>query len=211
MKIEWMGHACFAVTTDQGTRIVTDPFDQTVGYPLPWGRADIATVSHGHFDHSCYERLNPANVVKEPGEYAIGDVKITGIESFHDDAQGAKRGKNVMFVIEADGKRIAHLGDLGHMLSAEQVKALGKLDVLMIPVGGTYTLTGEQAAEQAQAIGAEAVVPMHYSNDWCKFDITNENGFLMAMNQPIEGKMSFVPGTEFAPVVLMELCEEEDE
>ena len=210
MKIEWMGHACFAVTTDKGTRIVTDPFDASVGYPLPWGRADVATVSHGHFDHACYERLNPANVVKEPGEYAFDDVKITGIASFHDDAGGAKRGSNVIFVIEADGKRIAHLGDLGHMLSDVQVKALGKLDALMIPVGGTYTLTGEQAAGQARAIGAEAVVPMHYSNDFCKFDITTEVPFLQAMNEPFEGMTTFVPGTEFAPVVLMELCEEEE-
>ena len=209
MKIEWMGHACFAVTTDKGTRIVTDPFDGTVGYPLPWGRADIVTVSHGHFDHNYYERLNPGEVVKEAGVYTIGDVKITGIPSFHDDAEGAKRGKNVMFVMEADGKRIAHLGDLGHMLSDEQIAALGKLDVLMIPVGGTYTLTGEQAAEQARAIGAEAVLPMHYSNGWCKFDITNEMPFIHAMNQPFEGMDYFVPGTEFAPVVVMDLCEEE--
>ena len=95
------------------------------------------------------------------------------------------------------------------MLSDAQVAALGKLDALLIPVGGTYTLTGEQAAEQARAIGAEAVVPMHYSNDWCKFDITNEVPFLQAMNEPFEGMMEFVPGTEFAPVILMELCEEE--
>ena len=154
MKLEWMGHACFAITTDNGTRIVTDPFDEKVGYPLPWGRADIVTASHGHFDHACYERMNPQNVVKEPGEYVFGDVKITGIASFHDDAKGAKRGSNVIFVIEADGKRIAHLGDLGHMLSEAQVAALGKLDALLIPVGGTYTLTGEQAAEQARTIGA---------------------------------------------------------
>lgn len=210
MKLEWMGHACFAITTEKGTRIVTDPFDEKVGYPLPWGRADVVTVSHGHFDHNCYERLNPENVVKEPGEYVFGDVKITGVASFHDDAQGAKRGTNVIYVIEADGKRVAHMGDLGHMLSDEQIAALGRLDVLMIPVGGTYTLTGEQAAEQAQAIGAEAVVPMHYSSEWCKFGITNEMPFIHAMNQPIEGKASFVPGTEFAPVVLMELAEEEE-
>ena len=209
MKIEWMGHACFAITTDNGMRIVTDPFDEKVGYPLPWGKADIVTASHGHFDHACYERLNPGKVVKEPGEYVFDDVKIKGIASFHDDVEGAKRGKNVIFVIEADGKRIAHLGDLGHMLSAEQVAALGKLDALMIPVGGTYTLTGEQAAEQARAIGAEAVVPMHYQNEWCKFDITNEMPFIHAMNEPFEGMAAFVPGTEFAPVIMMELCEEE--
>ena len=209
MKIEWMGHACFAVTADNGLRIVTDPFDETVGYPLPWGKADVATVSHGHFDHNCYERLNPANVVKEAGSYEFSGVKITGIPCFHDDAQGAKRGSNIIYVIEADGKRIAHLGDLGHMLNEEQIASLGKLDALLIPVGGTYTLTGEQAAKLTRQINPEAVVPMHYSNDFCKFDITNENAFLMAMNQPIEGKMSFVPGTEFAPVVLMELLEEE--
>ena len=209
MKLEWMGHACFAITTNAGTRIVTDPFDETVGYPLPWGKADVATVSHGHFDHSCYERLNPENVVKEAGEHTFGDVKIMGIASFHDDAEGAKRGTNVMYVYEADGQRVAHLGDLGHMLNEEQIAALGRLDVLLIPVGGTYTLTGEQSAELTRAIRPEAVVPMHYQNEWCKFPITNEMPFIHAMNEPFEGKYTFVPGTEFAPVVVMELCEEE--
>lgn len=205
MKISWMGHACFAVETEQGTRIVTDPFDEKVGYPLPWGKADIVTISHGHFDHSCYERMNPANVADAAGEYTFGDVKIRGIASFHDDAQGAKRGDNVIFVIEADGKRVAHLGDLGHMLSAEQVAAIGHVDAVMIPVGGTYTLTGEQAAQQAKVIDAEAVLPMHYSNEWCKFDITGITPFLQAMNEPFEESDCFEPGTEFAPVIVMDL------
>ena len=209
MKIEWMGHACFAIETDAGTRIVTDPFDETVGYPMPWGRADIVTTSHGHFDHNHYAPLSPANVADEAKAYVFGDVKITGIASFHDDAQGAKRGRNIMFVIEADGKRVAHLGDLGHMLSEEQVRALGELDAVMIPVGGTYTLTGEQAAVQAKAIGAKATLPMHYSNRWCRFPITNEMPFLLAMNQPYEGMETFVPGSQYVDVILMELKERE--
>ena len=208
MKIEWMGHACFAVTTDAGVRIVTDPFDETVGYPMPWGRADIVTVSHGHFDHNCYERLNPANVVDKAGEYVFDGVKIIGIDSFHDDAQGAKRGTNVIFVIEADGKRIVHLGDLGHMLSGEQLAAVGKADAVMIPVGGTYTLTAQQAAEQIRAMDTEAIVPMHYKNEWCKFDITPLTPFLHQMNLPFEEMDEFIPGEEFAPVVVLSLSEE---
>lgn len=209
MKIEWMGHACFSIETDAGTRIVTDPFDGTVGYPMPWGKADIVTMSHGHFDHNHYEPLNPAHIADEAKEYVFDDVKITGIASFHDDEQGAKRGKNVIFIIEADGRRIAHLGDLGHMLSEEQISALGELDALMIPVGGTYTLTGEAAAQQAQAIGAKAVLPMHYSNRWCRFPITNEMPFLLAMNQPYEGMETFVPGSQYVDVILMDLKEQE--
>ena len=208
MKIEWMGHACFAITTDTGVRIVTDPFDETVGYPMPWGKADIVTVSHGHFDHNCYERLNPAHVADKSGEYAFNGVKIIGIDSFHDDAQGAKRGKNVIFVIEADGKRIVHLGDLGHMLSDAQLAAIGKADAVLVPVGGTYTLTAQQAAEQIRAMDTEAIVPMHYSNEWCKFDITPLTPFLHQMNLPFEEMDEFIPGEEFAPVVVLSLAEE---
>jgi L-ascorbate metabolism protein UlaG (beta-lactamase superfamily) len=208
MKIEWMGHACFAMTTDNGTRIVTDPFDETVGYPMPWGKADIVTVSHGHFDHNHYAPLNPAKVVDQSGEYAIGDVKIRGIDSFHDDVQGAKRGKNVIFVIEADGKRIVHLGDLGHMLSDAQLAAVGTVDAVLVPVGGTYTLTAQQAAEQMRAMQTEAIVPMHYSNEWCKFDITPITPFLHQMNLPFEEMEEFIPGEEFAPVVVLSLAEQ---
>lgn len=195
--------------TDKGTRIVTDPFDEKVGYPLPWGRADVVTVSHGHFDHSHYARMNPGQVADAAKEYEFGDVKIRGIASFHDDAEGAKRGSNVMFVIEADGQKIAHLGDLGHMLSAEQIAAIGHVDAIMIPVGGTYTLTGEQAAQQAAQIDTEAILPMHYSNEWCKFDITGLTPFLQAMNEPFEDSECFEPGTEFAPVIVMGLSKEE--
>ncbi len=208
MKIEWMGHACFAVTTDAGVRIVTDPFDETVGYPMPWGHADIVTVSHGHFDHNCYERLNPAHVADKAGEYVFDGVKIRGIDSFHDDAQGAKRGKNVIFVIEADGKKVVHLGDLGHMLSDAQLAAIGKADAVMIPVGGTYTLTAQQAAEQIRAMDTEAIVPMHYQNEWCRFDITPLTPFLHQMNLPFEEMDEFIPGEEFAPVVVLSLAEE---
>lgn len=204
-----MGHSCFSVKTDEGTRVVTDPYDATVGYPAPVGEADVVTISHDHFDHNCFEPLKPKRVIREAGEYVVDDVKITGIPCFHDDEAGAKRGKNLIFVIEADGKRIAHLGDLGHMLSKEQADALGRLDVLLVPVGGVYTLTGEQAAELTEMLKPEAVVPMHYANEWCRFDISNEMPFIHAMNQPFEGKMSFVPGTEFAPVVVMERYEED--
>ncbi len=208
MKIEWMGHACFAITTEGGTRIVTDPFDETVGYPIPWGKADIVTVSHNHFDHNCWERMNPARVVDKSGEYVIGDVRIFGIDSFHDDAQGTKRGTNVIFVIEADGKKVVHLGDLGHMLSDSQIAAIGKADAVMVPVGGTYTLTAAQAAEQVRALETEAIVPMHYSNQWCKFDITGITPFLHQMNLPFEEMDEFIPGEEFAPVVVLSLAEE---
>lgn len=205
MNIRWMGHSCFAMETSRGTRIVTDPFDEQVGYPLPWGPADVATISHGHFDHNHYERMNPKQVADEAKEYVFHDVKIRGIESFHDEEEGAKRGKNVIFVIEADGKRVAHLGDLGHELSAEQAAAIGHVDALMIPVGGVYTITGEQAAKQARQIDAEAVLPMHYRNEWCKFDISDLNPFLQSMNEPFEESDCFEPGTEFAPIIVMQL------
>ncbi len=209
MKIHWMGHSCFAIETEDGTRIVTDPFDGHVGYPMPWGRADIVTISHGHGDHNHAEPLRPTHRADEAKEYVFGGVRITGIPSFHDDQQGAKRGKNVIFVIEADGKRVAHLGDLGHPLSAEQIAAIGKLDALMIPVGGFYTIDGETAAAQARALSPKVVLPMHYKTDCMNFPISDEQPFLKAYGTEYERRDSLTVGENCTPVVLLNLAKEE--
>ena len=105
-------------------------------------------------------------------------VRIYGIDCFHDDAGGSKRGKNRIFVIEGEGLRVAHLGDLGHLLSAEQLKALGKIDILLIPIGGTYTITTPEAVELIGAIRPHTAVAMHFRTDACHFPITDETEFL---------------------------------
>ena len=125
MKIKYFGHACFALTCENGCVLVTDPFDESVTFAPCDIRCDGALVSHDHFDHNHTASLQGSFVtVKEPGAYEIGGAKITAVPSFHDDRGGALRGRNLIFRIEADGLSIAHLGDLGHMPDAAQKAAL---------------------------------------------------------------------------------------
>lgn len=179
MKIEYYGQSCFFMETDAGTRIVTDPFGKGVGYVVPSLAADVVTVSHFHFDHNntdCIEGT-PA-VYTAPGRYETADVKITGLPSFHDDVHGAKRGKNTIFCFEADGLRLCHLGDLGHLPSAETVRAVGRPDVLFVPVGEVYTFSVRSALKTAELLRARVVVPMHYGADGSHLGLAPVDKFL---------------------------------
>ena len=145
--------------------MVTDPSDPKVtGLKFPKVSADIVTVSHTqHSDHKSVELISGVKrVVSGPGEYEISDISIIGISSFHDDKKGALRGKNTMYVFEVDGVRIAHLGDLGHKLKNKELETLGDIDVLMIPVGGVYTIDAKTAAEIVRDIEPRIIIPMHY-------------------------------------------------
>lgn len=173
MKLKWHGHACFELTLDNGLTIVTDPFDETVGYPQCTVRADVALTSHGHFDHNCTSALrgNP-RVIDRAGDWAISGAAISGVHSYHDPEKGTLRGENIIFCVEADGVRIVHLGDLGHMPETDAQKdIIRNCDVLLIPVGGTYTITAQQAAELIKTYAPKAAVAMHYQNVYCKFNI----------------------------------------
>jgi len=147
---------------------VTDPYGRDTGLKLPKLTAEIVTVSHGHFDHNCVgavsgtaKRSRPL-VVAAPGEYEAEGVSIYGYASWHDNNRGTERGKNTVFVIYIDGIRVAHLGDLGHILTDKQVEAVGKVDVLLVPVGGKYTIDARQAVKMIEAIQPALVIPMHY-------------------------------------------------
>jgi len=145
--------------------VVTDPFDpKVVGIKFPPIEADIVTVSHDHPDHNKIDLVkNYVQAIKGPGEYEIRGISILGFPSFHDDKKGELRGKNVVFVYEIDGLRICHLGDLGHNLSDEMVEEVGDIDILMIPVGGFYTIGPGVAAEIVRNIEPSIVMPMHYN------------------------------------------------
>ena len=178
MQIKWLGHACFLMQTADGTRIVTDPFNEEVGYPLPAVTADIVTVSHQHFDHNAVTVVKGRpRVVQEPGEHRIGAVTVQGVSTFHDREQGAKRGPNIVFVIEADGLRVCHLGDLGHPLSAAQLERIGRVDVLLVPVGGTFTIDAREASDLVAAVSPRIAVPMHYKTAYINFPITGLEAF----------------------------------
>ena len=180
MKLKWLGHSCFQLTLDNGKVLVTDPFDDSVGYPVPGVRADAALSSHGHFDHNCFEALGGDPIrLNAPGEREVCGAKITAVPSFHDDACGGKRGENLIHVIEADGLRVAHLGDLGHLPDTdEQRAALTGLDVMLIPIGGFYTIDTPTAVKIIEAFRPRCAIAMHFANRYCHFPISDEREFV---------------------------------
>jgi L-ascorbate metabolism protein UlaG (beta-lactamase superfamily) len=163
VKITWLGHSCFKIESDGGKVVVTDPFDESVNYPPPRIRADVVVVSHDHHDHNNVKALkgDPA-VVRGPGKKTAEGIEFEGIASYHDEREGKLRGKNTIFCFEMDEIRVCHLGDLGHQLGEKEAAALGDVDVLMIPVGGTFTLDGEGAKKVAGQIKPRIVIPMHF-------------------------------------------------
>jgi len=163
MDITYLGHSSFKIKTKSAT-VVTDPFPDEIGIKFPKVTASIVTVSHTqHSDHNNVEGVSEVKkVISGPGEYEVSDVSILGFPSFHDDSKGKEAGKNTIYVFETEGIRIAHLGDLGHKLSEEEVATLGDIDVLMIPVGGENTLDAKGASEVLRSIEPNITIPMHF-------------------------------------------------
>ena len=166
MDISYLGHSSFKIRGKDAT-VITDPFDPVkVGIKYPREEADIVTVSHDHFDHNFLGKIiSPKMVINVPGEYEVMGVSIMGISTYHDDENGKLRGKNIIYVIETDNLRIAHLGDLGHKLGEKLIDQIGDLDVLLIPVGGVYTVTPKVAAEIVKDLEPSITIPMHYKAD----------------------------------------------
>ena len=183
MKLQWMGHACFKLTTQGGTRIVVDPYDASVGYGKLQTDADVVITSHKHHDHCCPDAVKGCRkLIDEAGEYGFDDVKIETVPSFHDDAGGSKRGLNLLSRITADGQTVVHLGDLGHVPDKEQLSFISNADVLLLPVGGFYTIDTSTALKVMKAAKPVACVPMHYKNECCGFPISTVDEFARAAN-----------------------------
>ncbi len=184
MKIKYLGHSAFALTSQGGTRIVLDPFDPgaydgAISYPPVNETAEIVLLSHGHADHGYAEAVkgNP-KVISCVGSASVGEVKITGVRTFHDDTRGSQRGRNVVFTIETDGLRLTHLGDLGHPLSDTQAAEIGTPDILLVPVGGFFTIDASTAWKVADRLEPRIVIPMHYKTECCGFSIAPLHDFL---------------------------------
>lgn len=168
MKLHWYGHSCFLLTNRQGSRLLLDPFNDKVGYPMPMFAADVVLTSHGHFDHANVDAVEgPFTRYAEPGRYEDHGFVITGFPTFHDNQKGAIRGSNTAFLVEADGCRILHLGDLGHVLSQSTVSAIGRVDILLLPVGGGYTIDAGTAETVRRQLSPVCTVPMHYRTTVC--------------------------------------------
>jgi L-ascorbate metabolism protein UlaG (beta-lactamase superfamily) len=170
MKIKWLGHAAFLITADDGTRIITDPYETNPG--LKYGQinetADIVTVSHEHGDHNnvAAVRGNP-KVVRDTAE--VKGITFNGVPTAHDSSGGSERGANTVFCFQVDGVRVVHLGDLGHLLTDTQVVDIGKVHVLLVPIGGTFTVDAKAAQEVCDQLRPRVIIPMHYKNDKCGF------------------------------------------
>lgn len=192
MLITYHGHSEFCLKRGDGYRLLTDPYDGHVGYPLRETACDAVTVSHGHGDHNYTKKITgaPAIIDSEGIWCPAPDMKITAIPSVHDDAGGAKRGKNLIMKIETEGLTLAHLGDQGASLTNEQIAALGQTDILFIPIGGYYTIDAKTACAIVQALSPRVVIPMHYKTsvnpDW---PIADEKEFLALMHEPQAEKM----------------------
>lgn len=174
MKIKYIGHSSFLIKgntkTNHSLTIVTDPYDpKSTGFPYPKQETDIVTSSHeGHGDHDYYDGIKPSGenetpfIINTPGEYEIKGLRIYGLKSFHDDVEGTKRGQNTIYIFDFEEARIAHLGDLGHNLDSDQLEALEAVDILMIPIGGIYTIDIKIALQVIENVEPKAVIPMHF-------------------------------------------------
>ncbi|MBA7621290.1 hypothetical protein ES703_28649 [subsurface metagenome] len=201
MNIKWLGHASFMITSDSGLKIITDPY--VTGGGINYGdikeSADIVTVSHyQHDDHNNVSavRGNP-EVVSGAATTEVKGIGFKSIPCYHDDAGGKLRGNNTILCFEVDGIKICHLGDLGHQLSARQVTDLGRIDILLIPIGGYYTIDATVATEVCNQLTPRVIIPMHYKTDKCAYSIAGVDEFLKGKKEVSRldtSQVEFKPG-----------------
>lgn len=203
MKLRFNGHACFTIVLDNGFTFVTDPFDASVGYARPTDHADVVTISHAHHDHNDPSSLTgPKQLLTTEGVWSLGGARVEAISSFHDDVKGAKRGTNLLFKLQADGETIVHLGDLGHMPDARQLAFLSGASLMLIPIGGFYTIDTEQALAIIRETAPKAVVPMHYKTPAIDFPISDETAFAKATSaRRAHARELTLPAPDFATIL----------
>ncbi|NLE76160.1 MAG: MBL fold metallo-hydrolase [Chloroflexi bacterium] len=216
MEITWYGYACFRLR-DRGIAIITDPYDQSLGYRLPRLRGDIVTVSHNHPTHNFVKGVRGYRKVLEgPGEYEVQGVFVSGIATYHDDKKGAKSGGNTLFLFEFDDVSICHLGSLGHPLTQAQTEMLTDVSVLLVPVGGGSTLDAARASEVISQVEPRIVVPMRYHTPGLAVKLDPIGKFLKEMGLPQPEAVSSLKVTaqslpQDTQVVLMEPATAADE
>ena len=181
MEISWLGHSCFRIKGSQ-TTVITDPYSPELGYSLGKQTADIVTVSHQHQNHAYVQGVSgEPKLVKGPGEYEISSILIIGMPTFHDAEGGKTKGKNTAYLMDVDGVSVCHLGDLGHVLTSDQVEEIDNVDVLLLPVGGVSTIDASIAAEVVRQLEAKVVIPMHYKTEALNRGLEPVDGFLKEM------------------------------
>ncbi|MEW6553047.1 MAG: MBL fold metallo-hydrolase [Actinomycetota bacterium] len=179
VRVSWLGHAMFMLEDGAGHRLVTDPYADYVGYPLPNVAADIVLVSHDHADHSNIGLVKgDPLVVRDPSPREVGGVRISGFPTYHDSQGGAERGANIVYRWEMQGLTFVHLGDLGHLPDSGLARELAGADVIFVPVGGFFTLAPDEAARVVKDLEPHIAIPMHFRNDACSFPIETEGPFV---------------------------------
>jgi L-ascorbate metabolism protein UlaG (beta-lactamase superfamily) len=206
MNIQWYGQSCFRLES-KGLSILIDPFSKEIGLKPPRLNDNIFLVSHDHYDHNNIEGVaKEAFVVKGPGEYESAGVYIQGINSYHDNVEGKERGLNTIYAIKFEDIRLCHLGDLGQSkLTDEQIETIGDVDILFIPVGGKYTLDGEQAADVVKEIEPKIIIPMHYEVPGLNVKIDGPQKFLKEIGLKPEETEIFKINKKILPTEEMKL------
>lgn len=188
MIISWHGQSCFQISSSQGKNnhlsIVIDPFDKDIGLRVPKLQADIVLVTHDHYDHNNVKAVSgDPLVINGPGEYDVKGISIEGIPGFHDNSEGTERGTITIYTIETEEMKVCHLSDLGQKeLSSEQLDKIGDVDILMIPVGGVYTINAEEAVKIMAQIEPKITIPMHYQIPKLKIKLNGVDKFLKTLN-----------------------------
>ncbi len=192
MNIIWHGQSCFRITfqgqkkVKEQTTLVIDPFDESTGIKMPKNKnIDILLLTHNHTDHNNKKIADKETfIIDSPGEYELRGIFIQGISSFHDKKNGKERGANTIYTIEGEGMRICHLGDFGEEeLSDEQLKEIGEVDILMIPIGGVYTIDAKEATKVISQIEPRIIIPMHYKIPGLKIKLEDLSLFLKAIGE----------------------------
>lgn len=183
MKVKFLGHAAFLITSDAGVRIITDPykpgcFDGGIKYDRITEEADIVTISHEHDDHNETDINGNPTFIRSTDVKIVKDIKFSGVDVYHDTSEGKERGNVVIFNMFIDGLNIVHLGDLGHDLSPKEIEGIGKVDVLFIPVGGYFTIDAKIADNVINVLKPKIVIPMHFKTDKCGFPIAPIDDFI---------------------------------
>ncbi|MFW6266653.1 MAG: MBL fold metallo-hydrolase [Halanaerobiales bacterium] len=179
MKFKWWGHSCFLLTLDNGREILTDPYDNSLPYQQMTDKPDIVTSSHDHFDHNAVKRVpGKFKVVDDVEGYKDDIVSINGIHTYHDHSEGKERGDNIIFLINSGDITITHMGDTGHLPSQQKLQKLKETNILLIPVGGYYTIDADEAYEIAEAVNPDVIIPMHFKTDILDFPITGVENFI---------------------------------
>ncbi len=181
MVIKWLGHSCFLITSKKGVRIVTDPYavGGGINYSPIRETADVVLVSHGHADHNNVSAVQgKPEVVKGSGVRTARGIQFRGVATYHDGSNGKLRGANIVFCFTVDDIKLCHLGDLGHVLSQIQMDEIGTVDVLFIPVGGSFTIDATEAGQVCDQLNPKVIIPMHFKTPKCAYPVASVADFL---------------------------------